>query len=84
MMLTNVLSTGPTRPAMVISMNIPKIYSGSNGMITVMIVRVIMSRNSPNPRRRATDPQKAMPNPITKANIRAVITPNSGGISTVK
>ena len=48
--------------AMVISMNIPKIYSGSNGMITVMIVRVIMSRNSPNPRRRATDPQKAMPN----------------------
>ena len=75
---------GNTCPAMVISMNMPKIYSGSSGMTAVFIILVTTSPKSRTAFLRVLSPRAASPRPRVKESTSAVITFMSGGMLTVK
>ena len=63
---------------------IPKMKKGRIGMITFLITRFMMSRNSPRTFTIVSLLEYAAPRPRTNARIRAVITSKAGGMSIVK
>ena len=82
--LKNNPSTVATCPSAPILIKIPKIKRGSRGMIAFSIIRVMISLNSCNSSFVLSPSIAATPNPITNARTNAVVTPISGGISTLK
>ena len=57
-----------------------KNYWQNSGMMILEITRLTMSRNSSNPVRSALPSMVVSVTPMTKARMRAVMTPNNGGI----
>ncbi len=64
--------------------NIPKIWIGSNGIITFAITFSIMTLNSSNPCFRMSLFVAAIPIPKINARSNAVMIPTAGGISRLK
>ena len=62
----------------------PKMCSGSSGMMIFSMSVVMMARNSMKPLRSTPRGTMDIPMPITKLSSSAVMTPTAAGISTVK
>ena len=80
----NTLITCMACPVWVMLRNMPKMYTGSNGMITTSMALTIMSLNSDARFFSPLEPKNAIPNPSRKANTRADITSTIGGMLMVK
>ena len=82
--LINIANTLATWPATVISRNIPKIYRGNKGIITLLMTSMMISLNSPKTFFNTSPLEKLMPKPKMNDRIKALITSNTGGISRLK
>ena len=67
-----------------ITLKIPKIWSGNNGMITTSISLMIISLKSVKESRRVVPAILESPRPIVKDSSKAVMTSIKGGIFTTK
>ena len=73
-----------TCPEMVMLRKMPKMCSGSSGMMTFSMSRVTMSRRSAAAMRSVLPGMAESPRPIQKERSRAVMMSKGAGISTVK